>query len=421
MTFDTIIIGGGLSGLTAGIALQQAGQRVAIAASGPGTLNYFSGSFDLLGYDSDGHILSHPLEGIPHLSPNHPYSKIGAERVAALAEEARNLLVQAGIALKGGDSNHYRITPMGVVKPAWLSMDECLTVESPSSVPYAKILLVNISGFLDFPVEFIRAGLGQMGADVSEATLSVNELHTRHKSPYETRATSIARLMANDEVLQEFADNLQSQISGNMPQAIVLPAVFGLTSDTTLRKLRELVNIPLYVIATMPPSLLGVRVQTQLRNRFTKLGGQIFHEAKVTSGIVYGGEVLGIATGYSEKVDAGSYILATGSFQSHGLVAGYRKVSEPIFNLDVEAPAGSMPHVAGGKPEGVSSFFSPQPYMQTGVKTDNAFHPYSNGQHVCNLYAVGSVLGGHDALSQADGTGVSLLTALAAAKDIVTQ
>ena len=54
MSFDTIIIGGGLSGLTAGIALAKAGQQVALAAAGQSTLNYFSGSFDLLGYNAEG-------------------------------------------------------------------------------------------------------------------------------------------------------------------------------------------------------------------------------------------------------------------------------------------------------------------------------------------------------------------------------
>ena len=60
MKFDTIIIGGGLSGLTAGLALQKAGKRVAIVSMGQSTLHFNSGTFDLLGYDAQGVAVSHP-------------------------------------------------------------------------------------------------------------------------------------------------------------------------------------------------------------------------------------------------------------------------------------------------------------------------------------------------------------------------
>ena len=56
--------------------------------------------------------------------------------------------------------------------------------------------------------------------------------------------------------------------------------------------------------------------------------------------------------------------------------------------------------------------------MGFGVSTDGNLHPFKGGAPVRNLYAVGSVLSGHNALAQADGTGVSLITALAAAASI---
>ena len=48
MKFDVIIIGGGLSGLTAGIALAEAGKEVALVSAGQNSLHFGSGSFDLL-------------------------------------------------------------------------------------------------------------------------------------------------------------------------------------------------------------------------------------------------------------------------------------------------------------------------------------------------------------------------------------
>ena len=57
MRYDTIIIGGGLSGLTAGITLASAGKRVCIVSAGQSSLHFNSGSFDLLVYDNNGNVV----------------------------------------------------------------------------------------------------------------------------------------------------------------------------------------------------------------------------------------------------------------------------------------------------------------------------------------------------------------------------
>ena len=80
MKFDTIIIGGGLSGLISGIYLSQRGQRCVIISSGQSALHFSSGSFDLLNNLPDGTSVQKPLDAISELvkqAPTHPYAKLG--------------------------------------------------------------------------------------------------------------------------------------------------------------------------------------------------------------------------------------------------------------------------------------------------------------------------------------------------------
>ena len=83
MKFDTIIIGGGLSGLVAGIDLSRKGQKCLIVSSGQSALHFFSGSFELYGMGVE------PFKAMESLSPQHPYSMIGLENVKDLADKVK--------------------------------------------------------------------------------------------------------------------------------------------------------------------------------------------------------------------------------------------------------------------------------------------------------------------------------------------
>lgn len=411
MKSDIIIIGGGLSGLTAGITLAAAGKKVILMAAGQSTLHFHSGSFDLLGYDGQGKVVSNPLAAIKDLPATHPYSKLND--VGTLCSQAATLLEDAGIKVKGTASlNHYRITPMGVLKPTWLTMEEYATVSSPKELPFHNVLLVNIAGFLDFPSRFVEDGLQKAGMQVIEKTAVIEALQQRRQSPSEMRSPNVARILNEDNTLQLLADTINR--AAGESEVVLLPAIVGLGGDDAILRLRALCKLPLYVVPTLPPSVPGVRVQRLLRARFEALGGIYLNGATVEQGIMEDHSVVGlkVSTMPDEQFTARTYILATGSFQSHGLVADYQKVYEPVFGLDVAFDA--------DRPQWTRhNFYDRQPYMEYGVKTDSLLRALKDGATVDNLYAAGSVLCGHNAVKQADGTGVDLLTALSVAKEIL--
>ena len=105
-------------------------------------------------------------------------------------------------------------------------------------------------------------------------------------------------------------------------------------------------------------------------------------------------------------------VLASGKLDIHTPALQKEVVHIPYSLNDLDADKERAAWVS-------PSVFDAQPYMEYGVRTNERLQVQKNGQTIENLYAVGSVLSGHNAIKLADGTGVSLLTALAVAKDIL--
>jgi len=64
-------------------------------------------------------------------------------------------------------------------------------------------------------------------------------------------------------------------------------------------------------------------------------------------------------------------------------------------------------------------FSNPQPYQSAGVAINAQCQVQKSGQFLTNLYAVGNVIGGFNALELGCGSGVAVVTALAVADEIL--
>ncbi len=412
MRMDTVIMGGGLSGLTCGIALAKRGQRVTIVASGQSTLMFNGGSMELLG-SIDGNDVTAPLEAIATLPQQHPYAKIGTERIATLANEAKQLLADAGIEMDGSaDANHWRITPMGVAKPAWLTLSENVRIDDLAKLPAQHIALMCIRGFFDQPNGMLAQGLRDLGFDVKMVEFTTDDITALRRSPSEMRATSLAKHLVSNNALRRVADQINTLAAD--VELVLLPSVFGRSDDNDFKMLQTMCDKPLRLVATLPPAVAGSRMQTMLRHYFQMLGGNYLSGDTANGGEFEGDRLLNVTTAKLSgmPLKASNFVLATGSFVSRGLAANYERVFEPVLNLDVDADDDRERWTRFGVLEA-------QAYSRFGVATDANLHCLKQGKPITNLHAIGSILSGHDAIKMGDGTGVSLLTALAVAHDIL--
>lgn len=410
MRMDTVIMGGGLSGLVCGIALAKRGQRVAIVTTGQSTLLFNGGSMELLG-QIDGKTVTAPLDAIANLPEDHPYRKIGADRIATLADQAQSLLADAGIRVEGTPAaNHWRITPMGVAKPAWLTLKSHVRIDDLDKLPCKRLALMCVRGFFDEPNGMLANGLRELGFEVETIEFTTDDITALRRSPSEMRASSLAKRLVSNTSLQRVANQINTlAVNADM---VLMPSV--LSDEDSIDTLQSMVNKPLRLVATLPPSVSGNRMQALLRHYFQMLGGTYLMGDSAVSATLDGDRLTSVTTTKlgDMPLKADQFVLATGSFISRGLIADYERVYEPIMDLDVDADADREQWTRFG-------ILEPQAYTRYGVKTDNELRCMKQGKTIQNLRAIGSVLSGHDAIKMCDGTGVSLLTALAAAQSIL--
>ncbi len=414
MRFDTVIIGGGLAGLTIGIKLQKAGKKCAIVSSGQSALHFWSGSFELLGRTDDGTNIELPLKALDSLPADHPYSVVGAEKIIRYAEQTKTFFEECGVSLSGThEKNSYRITPSGAKQPAWLTFSDFETLESKDSKIGKNALIVNILGFLDFNTAFLANSFEKQGTSCRIETINLEELESLRKNPSEMRAANIARAMDKEEVWKAAAKEVKELIEDE--DVVVLPAVFGLKDKAVIDRVKEIIGTKTIFVATMPPSVPGIRAQLALTTAFTNAGGHFFLGDTVNCVEKdENGKILSVGTVNfgNIRLHADNFVLASGGFFSKGLVATPHNVYEPIFDLDVVAPAGRENWFD-------INFWKKQNYMSIGVAFSSEMKAIYKGKEVENLYVAGGILSGHNPLYERSGGGVTIISAMTVADNIL--
>jgi len=374
MKFDSVIIGGGLAGLTAGISLQKAGKSTAIISQGQNALYFFSGTFESL--------------------------KEPDERLKALFTEA---------GIRVHYSEGLRLMPLGTFREADLSLEDISIF--PGKDIGRRILIVNFMGYHDFFSSFLAEGLEKAGMSCRIRFINLPEMEQLQINPSEMRSVQIARKMDRvwEKVVQEVRVLLKDE------DTVILPQVFGLQDLSVPQRIRQGIPAQVVFAGTLPPSVPGIRTQMLLKRRYEVLGGTYLSGDEALEAHVHQGVVHSIVTRNLDRhyLEARHFLLASGGFFAKGLKSNPFEISEPVFGLDVDA--------APDRNDWYNpAFMEDQPYMQYGVKTTPELLAVKDGEPLKNLYAIGSILGGtHPELGC--GAGLAVRSAFKAADHIIEQ
>jgi len=342
--YDCLIIGGGLSGLTCGIKCIKEGLRTLLISGGMNSLHFSSGSIDLIGYNSKGETTQKPFDHIRKFikkNPGHPYSKIGDKNIKESLEFFRQEIGEENLKLYNNeDKNHFHITSLGTMKPTYFSQVSVFNSRLREAFKRkAKIALMNFNGFRDYFPEMALENL-KRNTLMNDIEITIGKIklpyYTRTlKNLHEFRSIDLARIFDSEKYLPRIADDIKK--AAGDAEIIGFPAFIGINNFNYIhRRLEEMTGLLIYEGPSLPPSILGMRLDNALRARFAYLGGELSMGDKVVSGEIKNGIVKYVNTAnYGDTKHLSEFfVLSTGSFFSGGLISDVNSMQEPIFNLN---------------------------------------------------------------------------------------
>ncbi|OOF08930.1 anaerobic glycerol-3-phosphate dehydrogenase subunit B [Salinivibrio sp. PR5] len=418
--YDIAVIGGGIAGFTAALRSLEAGKKTVMISAGQSALHFSSGSIDVLGHFPNGEPVSQPFEAIPKLvrqHPEHPYAKVSLEEITQSLAWFQHQLSAQKVCLyhQEDNANHGRITPLGTVRPTWLSQGHVYQHRGPRR--FSGLCFVAIEGYRDaqptLAKDTITAQRDFASCPSRTITLSIPGAERLRRNRNELHSVDLSRLLAEPDAFDSLCEQLIAQSGPD--ELVILPAIIAdVAGERGMDALKQRTDRCFHEVPTMPPSLLGIRIERALQRAFASAGGVLLCGDQVTGGeFDDNGRLTALHTRQLEDIPltAEAVILATGSYFSRGLNADRTQVSEPTLGLDmVQSPDRSEWRN--------DDFFSQQshPFMAFGINTDNQLRPTARGKRCQNLFVCGAVLSGYDPVYEGCGGGVAIATGYAAAQ-----
>ena len=416
---DVVVVGAGLAGMTAAIALAEAGARVEVVARGHAATHWTGGGIDVAAPDG-----SHsPAEGIERLArrQGHPYEILGAGLPAALAA-LRSTLAEEGLVYAGELDDPLRAVPtaIGGTRRAAILPNAQAGALGPWRTG-ERLVVCGPARFKDFWPDAIVASLRRpavWGPDVGSGgrpsglealVVELPGLESRHN----LSALDLARFFDDPAWRTDALERIARAIErGGTPRdggRIALPAVLGLADHVAaFEAASRILPLAPFEVPLVSPSVPGLRLYAALRAALRRRGGRLVIGEPVAGITVEKRRVTGVAATAAVRervIRTEALVLATGGIAGGGLIGrADGRLVEPLLDLPVEAPpAERWLSVDPFDPAG-------HPLEAAGIRTDADLRPVDSGGNVVldNVVVVGSLIAGQRYLSERCGDGVAI-------------
>jgi glycerol-3-phosphate dehydrogenase subunit B len=415
-SYDTVVIGTGLAGLSAALRLAEAGQRVAVLAKGVGATHLAPATIDVLGYVAGP--VEDPAGALPEFAlanPRHPYRRLSVQLIRDSLDWFKARLSDHGY--RGGlDENFLVPTAIGAAKPTALVPE---TMAAGDLRQGGRFLFVGLRGLKDFFPAYLADNITQapLPGEASVTTRTV-ELAPPLGDARDVSGVGFARRFEQ----AEFRESLLTELSEHLvPGEIVgFPAVLGLGGAREVwRELETRLGHPVFEVPTLPPSVPGLRLFETMTAALRREGSRLVIGSTVAGAEANGTRLEGVVAhtaGRPLTYRARSFVLATGGFASGGLhLDSSGTVRETVFDLPVAGLPGP------DEPRFDPGYFEDHALSRAGLSIDEKMRPLSDGDRPVyeNLYAAGAILGGAVPWREGSGNGLSLASGYAAASAIL--
>jgi glycerol-3-phosphate dehydrogenase subunit B len=416
---DLIIIGAGLTGLSATAFAVARGLKTVQIGLTAGELPFASGLLDLLGIHpvAQQYRWEDPWAGIASLMrdrPEHPYARVGLENIRNGWKEFLTILKKAGLRYCGRTERNSLLTTCTGTPKITYQVPENMW---PGVIGLEKkhpALIVDFEGMKDFSAVQLVKTIGSQWPG-----LRARRLRFPHSfRGMERQNLFMAEALRSFEIRSALAEAIGPYLED--AQLVGMPAILGMQQpEVVAADLKRLLGVTVFEIPTMPPSVPGHRLKQTIEQELHRRGAVIVSGRKALAVNTSGRRCLSVVVeaGRShEALKAGGIVLATGRFLGGGLAASRTGVHETILDLPVHQPERRQDWHR-------HRFMDPHghPINQAGLEVDGLLRPLGNNGKAAydNLFAAGSVLAHQDWKRMKCGAGLAIATAYGAIQSFI--